>query len=184
MEVNSGLCVVPSGWTKVFRTDRERQTTNYSRSGKIEVSKVAWCRSPKTARRRRRRGLSRCGAAEQNEYVKAVASGLRIAAKNRAIEVMFNKPAEVIVRDDRREGNFDLQVYVGVLPGSPQEGQTAKNSFALKLTGAVDDRPVQMTLDVSKPDQLFDGLGSNFRTQNPKTDPGMIQYNLDNLRVA
>ena len=31
---------------------------------------------------------------------------------------------------------------------------------------------------------MFDGLGGNFRLQNPTTDPPVIQYNLDNMRIA
>jgi hypothetical protein len=37
---------------------------------------------------------------------------------------------------------------------------------------------------VTNPGRKFDGLGGNFRLQNPKTDPPVIQYCLDNLRVA
>ena len=39
-------------------------------------------------------------------------------------------------------------------------------------------------LDPSRPGRAFDGLGGNFRLQNPDIDPAVIRYNLENMRVA
>ena len=47
-----------------------------------------------------------------------------------------------------------------------------------------DKAPITIMLDVSKPGRVFDGIGGNFRLQNPSTDPAVIQYNLENLRVT
>jgi len=124
------------------------------------------------------------GANDQNEYVRATAGGVRFIAPHRRIEVTFDAPTEVVIRDDRRKNDFDLQVFLAVTSGKLAAGQSAKKSFALKVTGEVDKSPVELTLDASHPGQIFDGLGGNFRIQNPGTDPAVIQYNLDNLRVA
>jgi hypothetical protein len=48
----------------------------------------------------------------------------------------------------------------------------------------MDKAPVEITLDASRPGQAFDGLGGNFRLQNPRTDPQVIDYSLENIRVA
>ena len=45
-------------------------------------------------------------------------------------------------------------------------------------------QPIHLTLDASQPGRRFDGVGGNFRLQNPTADPPVIRYNLDNLRVA
>ena len=124
------------------------------------------------------------GVAEQNEYLRATAKGARFASRTRQIEVTFNEPTLVIVRDDRRKGSYNLQVLLAVLIGKTTAGQTGKNSFAFKVTGEIDKNPVGITLDASHPGQIFDGLGGNFRLQNARIDPQIIDYNLKNLRVA
>jgi hypothetical protein len=124
------------------------------------------------------------GAAEQNEYVHATAKGIRLISRSRQIELMFDTPALVVVRDDRRKGSYDLQVLVAVIEGKTAACQTAKNGFALKVTDEVDRNPVEVALDASHPGQLFDGLGGNFRIQNARADLPVIDYNLANLRLA
>ena len=58
--------------------------------------------------------------------MRAKASGVRFTTPRRQLEVMFAEPTEVVVRDDRRQNNFDLRVYLGVLSGNAAEKQTAK----------------------------------------------------------
>jgi hypothetical protein len=124
------------------------------------------------------------GVKDQNEYVNGKASGVRFITARRQIEVMFSEPTEVIVRDDRRTNNFDLQVLLGVATGKLAAATPVKKSFALKVTGEVDKNPVEFAIDATKPGQVFDGLGGNFRLQNAGTDPQVIQYSLDNVRIA
>jgi hypothetical protein len=124
------------------------------------------------------------GLNDQNEYVRATAKGMRLTSGRREIEVMFSRATQVLIRDDRRKGNYDLQVFMAVLTGKAAAGQTASKSFAVKVAGDIDHNPVTIALDASRPGQLFDGLGGNFRLQNPRTDPAVIDYNLQNLRVA
>jgi hypothetical protein len=124
------------------------------------------------------------GIAERNEYLRATAKGARFVSRTRQIDVTFNEPTLIIVRDDRRKGSYNLQVLLAVLNGKTTAGQTAKKSFAFKITGEIDKDPVEITLDASHPGQLFDGLGGNFRLQSARTDPQVIDYNLRNLRVA
>jgi hypothetical protein len=124
------------------------------------------------------------GSKDQNEYVHGKAAGVRFVGQRRQIEVMFSEPTDVIIRDDRRTNNFDLQVLLAVNSGKLTAGQTVKRSFALKVSGDVDKNPVDFVIDASRPGQMFDGLGGNFRLQNARTDPQVIQYSLDNIRVA
>ncbi len=124
------------------------------------------------------------GGSDQNEYLRAKATGARFVSPTRQIDVTFNEPTLVIVRDDRRKGNYNLQVLFAVMMGKTTACQTARKSFTFKVTGEIDKKPVEITLDASHPGRLFDGLGGNFRLQNPRTDPPVIDYALDNLRVA
>jgi O-glycosyl hydrolase len=124
------------------------------------------------------------GLKDQNDYLRGAAKGLHFTSGRREIEIAFSEPAEVLIRDDRRNGNYDLQVTMAVLTGKASAGQTAGKSFTVKVAGDVDHNPVTIALDASHPGQLFDGLGGNFRLQNPTADPAIIDYNLKNLRVA
>lgn len=124
------------------------------------------------------------GAAEQNEYLRATARGVLFVSRTRQIEVMFSEPIEIIIRDDRRKGNYNLQVLLAVLTGKTTAAQTGKKSFAFRVTGEIEKKPVDITLDASRPGQMFAGLGGNFRLQNARTDPQVIDYSLENLRVA
>ncbi len=245
-EFSTGLCVVQPDWTGVTRTDKERQTSTYTRTGKIEsvksqlrparelrrlgadwtmlASEVIEDTGPGTAKvdveftspkEAKIAGAYYClslpasvysagtvqlidpkppafstvlsllpGVAEQNEYLREVASGVRFLGSKHRLEVSFAQPAEVIIRDDRREGSYDLQVYVSVLTGETAAGQSARNTFTLRTAGDLDKSPVVITMDAARPGQAFDGLGGNFRIQNPKADPPIIAYNLETLRVA
>jgi hypothetical protein len=121
---------------------------------------------------------------DQNEYVRATASGVRFTTPRRQLEVRFSEPAEVVVRDDRRQNDFGIQVYLAVLSGKAAENQTVKKSFNLKVTGEIDKTPAQIVVEAGRPGRLHAGFGGNFRLQFPKTDPAIIQYNLDNMRLA
>jgi hypothetical protein len=124
------------------------------------------------------------GLKDQNEYLRGVARGLRFTAPGRQLELGFDAPTEVIIRDDRRKNNFDLHVFVSVLNGKAVAGVSAKKSLSIKATGEPDKSPVVVAIDATRPGQIFDGLGGNFRLQNPKTDPQVIDYSLDTLRIA
>jgi hypothetical protein len=244
MEVNSSLCVPRPDWSGVTRTGQERQTSSYTRDGKLETVKLqmqgrrpsaptpSWTLSAIQTVEDAGPGKAKvnvefhapaeadiagayfclelpaahysAGAVEliepeagapakvalaprvpeQNEYVRVKASGARFTSPKRQFEIAFSEPTEVIVRDDRSAGSYNLQVFLGVLPGKTAAGQTAKRTFTLTAAGEVDRAPVQLTLDATRPGQLFEGLGGNFRIQNTRTDPAVIQYNLDNLRLA
>jgi O-glycosyl hydrolase len=124
------------------------------------------------------------GPADQNEYLRAIARGAHFVSRTRQIEVTFDEPTQIIVRDDRRKGSYHLQVLLSVLTGKTTAGQTARKAFSFKVTGEIDRNPVEITLDATHPGQMFDGLGGNFRLQNTRTDPQVIDYSLEHLRVA
>lgn len=118
------------------------------------------------------------------EYVRATAKGAKFISPRRQLEVTLATSTEIIVRSDSTQDNENIFVYIALLPGNATKAQTAQNTITLKASGEIDKSPVELALDASRPGQVFDGLGGNFRIQNPKTDPPVIQYNLENLRVA
>ena len=54
----------------------------------------------------------------------------------------------------------------------------------LHASGVIDHSDAEITLDMQNPGSLFAGFGGNLRLQNPAADPKVIDYCLENLRVA
>jgi hypothetical protein len=63
-------------------------------------------------------------------------------------------------------------------------GQIIEKSYTIEVEGPINRSPVTMILDTSNPVRTFDGMGGNFRLQNPNADPQVIDYCLKNMRVA
>lgn len=81
------------------------------------------------------------------------------------------------------KGAESTLVYLQLMPSLKK---AAKNLLTMELraSGAIDHSDVNISLDVQNPGQLFTGFGGNFRLQNPNADPKVIDYCLENLRVA
>jgi len=114
--------------------------------------------------------------------LKVKASGLVITSQFRQLEIGFDMKMPVIVR--KEAGNSGVQVYIGLMSSEIKKGQEVQRSITIKATGEIDRSQAEIALDAFQPGRKFEGLGGNFRLQNPKTDPPVISYCLDNLRVA
>lgn len=119
----------------------------------------------------------------QKELLRTETDAIKFTSPLRQLEVLFASPAEVIVKREAAQGKT-IQVYIRVLPGNMRKGQTASNTFTFKATGEVDKSPVKINVNAGKQGRPFDGIGGNFRLQNPDADPQVIDYSLKNLRVA
>ncbi|MDZ7725029.1 MAG: hypothetical protein U5R06_20000 [candidate division KSB1 bacterium] len=94
-------------------------------------------------------------------------------------------PVDIIVQQGFAWfGDRDLRIYFNILPGTAKSGDTAENTFTIKADAPIDTTPARITLDASRPGRQYDGLGGNFRLQDPVTDPPVIEYCLDNLNVT
>ena len=188
-ELNSSMCVMePDG--EIFHTERERQTNSYARNGSVETVTVqmrgkGWSLNGKEVVTDTGRGTAKVdiefdspkqdtywcldlprfsGAPAGAEKV----SSLRLTEGSTAIDMALSEPAQV-----KGGGYFPVMIAIA-----------SRNSFTIKVTGEIDHNPVTIALDAAHPGQLFDGMGGNFRLQNGKADPGIVDYNLKNLRVA
>lgn len=85
----------------------------------------------------------------------------------------------------RQEPNSDdLEIYLPLHSGKMSAGQTGEKTFTLEATGLIDKKDIHVNLDTSKPGRVFAGFGGNFRIQNLKNDSAVIDYCLNNMRVA
>jgi len=114
----------------------------------------------------------------------SVAKVGHIISPNRQLEVMLDKATEIFARPDFRQVKNTIPVYFTVMSGDVKKDQTGQITIKLKASGEIDKKPVEITLDPTRPGRVFDGIGGNFRLQNSDTDPQVIQYCLDNLNVT
>jgi hypothetical protein len=115
--------------------------------------------------------LNQATSGGPNEYFRAPAGGVRFMAAHRQLEIKFGEPGLVI---GTKEGNA-IRLYFPLHP---------ENIFTIKASGDIDREPIHLLLNSAQTGRVFDGFGGNFRLQNPVADPQVIQYCLDNLRVA
>ena len=119
-----------------------------------------------------------------NNYVQAPATSLQFVSKDRQLKLTFKEPTSVIFRNTEDKSAKALQVFIPIQAASAKEGQTIAKSFSMQASGLVDRKPINLVLNTSQTGRPFDGLGGNFRLQNPRTDPQVIDYSLENLNVT
>jgi hypothetical protein len=113
-----------------------------------------------------------------------VAHTVKFISRQRQLELLPAGPGALILRREGANGNLHTQIYLSLAPDGLPAGQALSRSFTLKASGEIDRRPVLLHLDADSAGRAFAGLGGNFRLQNPKADPQVIDYCLQHLRVA
>jgi hypothetical protein len=121
--------------------------------------------------------------ASPNPFV-TIATGTTITSSKRNLKILFGETLPVTIRSDTSNGKNDVVISLQLKGGSFHKGDTVRSSFTIKAWGQINKQPVEIAVDTTKPGRPFDGLGGNFRLQNPTTDPQVIDYCLANLRVA
>jgi hypothetical protein len=118
-----------------------------------------------------------------NEYLRTPVDSLEFNTSSRRLKIDFEKPQAVILK--RMDGNNNnFTIYIPIEEGRIKAGQTFTKNFSITVSGTVDKKPITLQLNTGNPGRKFDGLGGNFRLQNPRIDPEVIDYCLKNLRVA
>jgi hypothetical protein len=107
-------------------------------------------------------------------------SNLEIKSENRSLKIESDSKHKMVLVNN----NQSIALYIELLPQQSAEGTEVHKQFTLTVGGTIDDSPVSITIDSNKPGRQFLGMGGNFRLQNPTTDPQVIQYCLDSMRVA
>jgi hypothetical protein len=122
------------------------------------------------------------GVPDDVYLVSFVAEGLSIKSPGRFLNLTFEQSTEVFVKQSKTNSHI-TEVYITIHKGFLEEGHETGISFKMQAGGEIDNTPVEVRLDTSTPGRIFDGFGGNFRLQNPRTDPMVIRYKLDNLGV-
>ena len=110
--------------------------------------------------------------------------GINVSSAQRKFKISFAKALPVSIKHDTTNSNNNVLIYLELAQGTIHKGDTINNSFTINASGKINKAPVEIAVDITKQGRPFDGLGGNFRLQNPKTDQEVIDYCLANLRVA
>lgn len=119
------------------------------------------------------------------EYLHEQAKEIGFAVPSQNIRIRVDSASLIMVRADTpgAKKRF-IQVYFPICSGKMNKGDVFERTYQIKVSGKVDRSPVTMRLDTTIQGRAFAGFGGNFRLQNPKNDPQVIDYCLKNLRVA
>ncbi len=114
-------------------------------------------------------------------YLQTPANSIHFNSPNRQLTISFEKPVNIIYK----AGNdMEIHFLIPIQPEGLTTGETIAANYSITAAGMIDRKPVTIVLNTGHPGRRFDGLGGNFRLQNPKIDPEVINYCLKNLRVA
>ena len=100
------------------------------------------------------------------------------------LKLIFKDATRIIINNVAARNDPFIQVFIPLHTGDLENQQTVSKSFTLHASGYIDRKPVNINLNTAITGRPFEGLGGNFRLQNPKVDPEVIDYCLENLRVA
>ena len=118
------------------------------------------------------------------EIYEDTAKGVEFKSAVRNLKIQFDEPAITTIKNDTANGKNDIQVCVALKLNGARKGDTVQRVYTIEASGDIDKSPVSLVINTSNPGRKFDGLGGNFRLQNPNGDPQVIDYCLQNLRVA
>lgn len=117
----------------------------------------------------------------KNELLRAYASSIFVKSATRNLQIKATESGLIIVKSDTRTG--DLGLYFELMGPAPPVGTQVRRLFDISIEGTGSVEPTEIKLFPQYPGNAFLGLGGNFRLQNAKTDPQVIDYCLNNLEV-
>jgi hypothetical protein len=120
----------------------------------------------------------------ESGHTQMVSGSVKFISPKRQLELRPGEPGNVIIRKEHNRDQLHTQVYLSLADSNLSGGEPITRTFTLIASGEIDRKPVTLILDTANAGRSFAGLGGNFRLQNEKTDPQVIDYCLRNLRVA
>ncbi|HVW13931.1 MAG TPA: hypothetical protein VHB54_08920 [Mucilaginibacter sp.] len=128
--------------------------------------------------------LDRTHLDSDGEYLHDNAKEVSLTAANESITIEADNMSTVIGKPAKNDQGKSINLYLPICQGRLPKDQTFERDFEIKVSGDIDDSPVTMRLDTTVSGRTFAGFGGNFRIQNSKLDPEVIDYCLRNMRVA
>jgi hypothetical protein len=123
-------------------------------------------------------------SSDLDKYLEYSAKSILFKSEKRLLKLIFKDAIRIIINNVAARNDPFIQVFIPLHTGDLENQQTVSKSFTLHASGYIDRKPVNINLNTAITGRPFEGLGGNFRLQNPKVDPEVIDYCLENLRVA
>jgi len=121
---------------------------------------------------------------ENSPYFSGYVKGFEVNAKKSQLVVEFKDTSLVSLKRDISQDRNDETFYIALNSSDLKKGDTLQKIFIIKASGEIDKDPINIVLNTNQQGRAFEGLGGNFRLQNPKHDPEVIDFCLKNLRIA
>jgi O-glycosyl hydrolase len=120
-----------------------------------------------------------------SRYLSRPAKSFSFLSPSHQLTLTFDEPVRLALpqHNSQRDSN-DMVLMAPLLKGRIDSGTATALECSFAVSGKIDTRPVTLMLDTSHPGRVFDGIGGNFRLQNPREDSKVIDYCLGNMRVA
>ena len=203
MEFETSFRVVETNWSAIDFTGRERQPTRFDRTTSIATihSSVRQISFEQTVEDKAEgtaavslsfqsdtackvQGVYYCVELPAKHYATGtvtIANRQIVAeASGRTVKIEFSSKIHAFLREEA--GN--TVVYIQLFGGNLKKGSKGRIHFTITVSGHIDHSPVEVAIERNRPGRLFEGFGGNFRLQNPVTDPQVIDYCLQNMRIA
>jgi predicted transcriptional regulator YdeE len=121
----------------------------------------------------------------RNRYKPVKSNGISIIADKKELMVSAEKNSDLIVlKGTPFWGNPNHLLHFAIIQDTIYANKKITKEYSLTVTADVDNSPIILSLDPKSPGKTFDGIGGNFRLQNPFKDPQVIEYCLNNLNVT
>jgi hypothetical protein len=130
---------------------------------------------------------------EEKIYNTAFLDNTSGSIRERGREISFSVPTQNFsIKADIISliiGGFDpvnksVRLDFPICVGSLHKNDVFERTYEIRVSGDIDQSPATLKLDTAVQGRQFAGMGGNFRLQNAKTDPQVIDYCLKNMRVA
>lgn len=112
------------------------------------------------------------------------ASGAEFNTPSRKLKIAFDENTAVMLKKGTGNTSNNWILYVTVKQGEVHKGDQMEKNYTISASGDIDKAAVTLAINTTQQGREFDGLGGNFRLQNAKNDPQVIDYSLKNLRLA
>jgi hypothetical protein len=113
------------------------------------------------------------------QYLHGTASGARLIARHRYLQVEFDGPRDVALRETRDRKDGQINFLVELRAGNVKADQVIEGSFVVTAYGDVDHEPAHISIDAAGRGSAFDGIGGNFVFSLNTPD---VNYNLRHLK--
>lgn len=126
--------------------------------------------------------LDEIASTDSYTHFKAPVRSFAVHSFQQEMTISFREPTVVVVKPVKRDESM-LAVDVALPSGQLLKDSSYVKTLEITTNTKAATPAAHITLFPEQKGNPFDGIGGNFRLQNPKADPQVIDYLLENLPV-